>query len=158
MLGLKSYSHFFNRLGPFKQLLVFNDSAEIPLNSLSTGISLLSKASPFRFATKLGCLLPEFNQWSTVVLSVHKKVFYTGPFRALSLSSFKRLASNAACCSSCGMESAFMGATLAFGKTKETCVSSELFTWARKKASAQNASSELSPNLCNSTHSTGAVK
>ena len=92
------------------------------------------------------------------MLSVHMNVFNTGMVRALRTSSFKRVASNAACSSSFGMESAFMGATLAFPKTKATCVSSEVFTRARRKATAQKISSELSPNMCNSTQSTGAEK
>ena len=71
------------------------------------------------------------------MLSVHINVFDTGMVRALMTSSFKRVASNAACSSSFGMESAFMGMTLAFPKTKATCVSSEVFTRARRKATAQ---------------------
>ena len=67
------------------------------------------------------------------MLSVHMNVFDTGMVRALRTSFFKRVASNAACSSSFGMESAFMGATLAFPKTKATCVLKEVFTRARKK-------------------------
>ena len=48
------------------------------------------------------------------MLSVHINVFDTGMVRALRISSFKRVASNAACSSSFGMESAFLGATHAF--------------------------------------------
>ena len=85
-------------------------------------------------------------------------VFDTGMVGALRTSFFKRVASNAACSSSFGIESAFMGATLAFPKTKAISVSSEVFTRARRKATAQKTSSELSPNMCNSTQSTGAEK
>ena len=70
------------------------------------------------------------------MLSVHMNVFDTGMVRALRTSSFKRVPSNAARSSSFGMESPFMGATLAFPKTKATCVSSEVFTRARRYATA----------------------
>ena len=103
-------------------------------------------------------LLTEFNHWSTVVLSVLMNVFDTGIVRALRISTFKRVASNAPCSSNFGMKSAFMGGTLDFPKTKATCVSSEVFTRARRKTTAQKTFSGLSTNMCSSTHSTGAVK
>ena len=83
------------------------------------------------------------------MLSIHMNVFDTGMVKTLRISSFKWVASNAAYSSSFGMESAFMGATLAFPKTKATCVSSEVFTRARRKATAQKTSFELSSNVCN---------
>ena len=89
---------------------------------------VLSRISPIQFAPNVGCLLPENN---------HCSVFDTGMFRALRMSSFKPVAINAACSSSFVFESAFMGATLAIPKTKATCVSSEVVTRARRKATAQ---------------------
>ena len=84
------------------------------------------------------------------MLSVHMNVnvFDTGMVRCLRRSSFKPVASNAACSLSLGMESAFMGATLVSPKTKATCVSSEYSTRARRKATAQKTSSELPPKMC----------
>ena len=73
------------------------------------------------------------------MLSVHKNVFDEGMIRALMISSFKRITSNAAYSSSFGMEGPFLGATLAFPKTKKTCTSSEVFTRARRKATAQKS-------------------
>ena len=90
--------------------------------------------------------------------SVHMNVFDTEMVRALRISSFKRVASNASFSSSFEMESAFMDATFAFPKKKATCVSSEVYTRPRRKATAQKTFSELSPHMCNSTNSTGAVK
>ena len=71
------------------------------------------------------------------MLSVLMNVFDTGIVRAVKISSFKHVASNAPCSSSFGMKSAFMDATLDFPKTKATCVSSEVFARARRKATAQ---------------------
>ena len=127
--GLKSQSLVSKKSGPFTQPLFFRASAVIqrvpgsagssPLDKWSySSIVVESRISETRIATKTGSLLVEFNHCSTVVLSVHMYELSIFMFKDFLISSLRRLASNAACNSSLGIERISIGATLAFPKTK----------------------------------------
>ena len=79
-------------------------------------------------------------------------------FKDSLISSLRRLISNAACNSSLGIEKFFIGATLAFPKTKAIFVSFVTRERPRRKATKQNTSRELSPNICSTIWSTGVSK
>ena len=151
--------------GLLNQLL----SEEIPRVSVSAGLSALSmwcqwsvvvdsRISSVRLPTWMGNLLQELSHWRTVVLSVHMKISVTLKIRSFKISSFKRIARRAAWCSNFVIESVFIGATGALPKTKATSVWCELASRARRKATAQQKSCELSPNMWSSIRSKVSVK
>ena len=169
VLGLNGQSVVLSILGPLTQLLSLRASEEIPRVPVSAGLSPLSmwchwsvvvesRISPVRLPTKTGSLLQEWSHWRTVVLSVHKKISVTSKARPLKISSFKRVARRAAWSSNFGIESAFIGATRALLNTKANSVWWELASRARRKATAQKTSCELSPNIGSSIRPKGSVK
>ena len=166
---LNGQSVVLSILGPLTQLLSLMSSEEFPRVPVSAGISPLSmwchwsvvvdsRFSPVRFPTKTGNLFQELSHWRAVVLSVHMKKSVTLKVKSFKISFFKRVARRAIWSSYFGIDSAFIGATRALPNTKANSVWCELASRARRKATAQKTSCELSPDMWSSIRSKGSVK
>ena len=117
------------KVGPFSQKFSWRLWISILLVAISAGLLFIetwfhlsivvrSKISAMRLATKTRCLRLDCNQWRTVVLSVHVYTRCTLTVIASNTRTSCRPASKAAWISSNGLDSAFIGATLALPKTK----------------------------------------
>ena len=133
VFGTKGNCLVLKKSGPLTQLLDCKTSADIPRVPASAGLSqaatwfhwstlVFSRISLTRFAMKIGCLLVEFIQCKTMVLSVHINTSSTVTVNDRQIYFFKRAARRAACSSNLGTVITFIGATRALPKINVSSV------------------------------------